>query len=333
MASIKATLDSFVNIFSKADDKFKIKTLTKESLTAQLEANKLQLNVVSSSVLTMSMPKLQASYDKMLDILKTDSKVSKIVGRDAVKTLRLLPRALNPKAMAGKGVFGAMDNSYRIMTRLNVDLLDNVDKIITKKDYVIIKDTRITQAIVLGVLEASRIYARFNSYLVATMAHINSGSPEKLPKYMLKYMSKNADVYIKLVNQVTTGTGIYTVINDITNVKNNAVDVPIFDGTASVQSRLIGNVLGVESIFLSILDLSLEAIVWVGEIYVDRRHEHYADLADQKKWIENHVAILELDLANMDPNDPEYVKHKKTADYYNDKVASIDFELDKYYRG
>ena len=336
MITIKKTLKAISLSFKKMTDSIKFKSITVASLDAQVEDSKHSMNVVNSSIFTLKQSQLDTLYTNALSTAKLSNDVRKNFGKDGAKVLNTLSRGLNTNARRlGSSPFGAMQYTGKIMMKCMRDIQDSTDKIVGAQKGIVVGKTRLSQGIFLGVLEASKMYTRFNSYLIATISHINSGTTDRMPKYMINHLVNNMDSYLSLTNSLCQVSGKWSVINDITNIKSSGLDLQLYvddKNNASLRSGMITDVLGIENIFVTLFNVAITPIALIGEIYVDSRHQHYMDINEHKKWMETHVANLRLQLNDTNPNDPEYVQAEKAIAYYNDKIAVMEKKVDEYYQ-
>ncbi len=317
----------------KVDDKIKFKSINKESLIAQIEDSKQFLSVVDSTMFSLNKKQLE---DVQLRAIANvaDSKMKRQLGKEGVALITKLENKLGRSAARQGNIFGAMAYTNKIMLKLSNDIKDNVDNILGEKEYVTINNTTLSHGIFLGVLESTKMYARFNSYYLALLSRINTNTVAGMPRHIISYLTTNADNYAKLVGQMCSVTGKWSVINDITNIKSNGLDLRFYvddNNHAGMRSKLITDVLGIENIFISLFNVAIAPIALIGEVYVDARHQHYQDIQTRKKWLEMHIATLRLDLDDLNKNHPDYLKSLEAIDYYEDKVMAHQQSLDKYY--
>ena len=335
MITIKNTLRAISLSFKAMTDSIKFKSITVASLDAQVEDSKHSMNVVNSSIFSLKQAQLDTLYTNALSATKMSNKIRKDLGKDGSKVLNSLARGLNSRAKRlGASPFGAIQYTGKIMMKCMRDIQDSTDKIVGAQKGIVVGKTRLSQGIFLGVLEAGKMYTRFNSYLLATISHVNSGTTDRMPKYMINYLVTNLDSYLALTNSLCQVSGKWSVINDITNIKSSGLDLQLYvdeKNNASLRSGMITDVLGIENVFVTLFNVALTPIALIGEVYVDARHQHYMDINEHKKWMETHVANLQLQLSDTDPNDPEYVQAEKAIAYYNDKIAVMEKKVDEYY--
>ena len=60
------------------------------------------------------------------------------------------------------------------------------------------------------------------------------------------------------------------------------------------------------------------------------KHLKYLKQKKEKEWIEAHVALMKMDLANADPNSDEYRKTVAVIDAYSEQLAELEQKIAEY---
>ena len=317
-------------LFSKPAADIKFKTLTEESLLSQIEDARMLLKTTESAWSDLGNKKLDDLFSKAFERLRMDRKIVQAVGRPTSDYIQSMEKSLKGKARS-MGLVKAIDHSTKIITNLLQDLVENVDKILANKKSVTINDTQVSHGMFLGTLQAAKMFAEFNGYLLATLGHIVYSKDGKLeiPKYMLIYLAENGQAYLDLINQLSNASGRYSIINEITGIKKAGIDFK-FSDSEGIRPNQLFSVLGVENIFLELFSLAIRPIALIGEVYIDMRHQYYESIKEKKKWLESHVSLIKMEMEGVDPNDPTYLKTKKMIAFYEDKISEYDKKLQKY---
>jgi hypothetical protein len=326
---IQEVLKSVSTLFASSSSKIKVKTLTVDSLTAQIEDIRWSLNTVESVLFTMSVSQLDTLYGKVCTLLNTPGDLSSSVGRPTINAIVDMPKKLTGKAKS-LGLMKAIQFTFKVMAKLLDELSENVSNILNNKPVITIGKIQISHSLFLGVLETAKMFTNYLTYFIATMSHsLSDKNGITIPKYMTDYIAQHSDMFCSILNQLCNVSGRYSIINDITNIKSHGLDFQL-ESADKVQSRLIFDVLGIENVFLSVFNLLISPIALIGEVYIDIRHNYYEDIKEKKKWLEGHTAIMKMELEEVDHNDPKYVKMKKIIVYYEDKISEMDKKLESY---
>jgi len=325
----------FQNLFAlleKPKVEIKFKTITQDSLRKQIGDTQMFLKSVDAAWSELKAPQLEELYSRVCLKLKSEPALTKSLGSPTIDLLLNMPSELKSRANH-LGVIKSIDEANKIITRLMDELEDNVGKIISDEAKgVVINDVKLSHGLFLGVLQAAKMFAEFNCYFLAVMGHIltSRNGVITLPRYAIDYLCNNGEQYIQLVNHVCNVSGRYSIINEITRVKEKGLDFKFSVAADSTHVRQIFSTLGIENIFLSIFSLFIRPIALIGEVYVDMRHSYYQGVKEKKKWLESHTALIKLELEGADPNSPKYVETQKMITYYEDKIAELDKKVQSY---
>ena len=334
---------SIQNAFNKTLVAIKFKTISEESIRAQIEDARAELNISIQAFKSMeSQINAGRGFDdwyerKILPILKINTDINKALGREAVDALTLLKGNLKGQARS-LGYFNSVIKTGKMLNNLLDEIEAHVTDILASNDGIIVDDMQISHAIYFGALESVRIFTTVNTYVVVLISSIlsmNNVAGTKvvnnfsISKYIIDYFIKNYQLYVDLLNKMSNISGGNIITNTVLNLKKRGVDAKLSNAT-SLHRGLTADQLSGENIFFSIFALLITPITWAGEMYVDVRHLYYERLKDRKKWLESHVANIKLSMDDLDPNDPDYIKNQKIVAFYDDKIAEIDKKIEKY---
>lgn len=334
---------SIQTAFSKTLLAIKFKTISEESIRAQIEDARSELAISINAFKSME-SQINGSrgfddwYDKkVLPILKLNADVNKALGKEVIDVLTLLRGNLKGQARS-LGYFNSVIKTGKMLNNLLDEIEANITNILANKDGIIVDDIQISHAIYFGALESVRIFATVNSYtivIISSILSMNNVAGSSLvnnfnvSKYITDYFIKNQQLYLDLLNKMSNISGGNIISNTVLNLKKRGVDAKL-SNTTSLHRGLTADQIGSENIFLSIFAYLIAPITWAGEMYIDVRHLYYERLRDRKKWLESHVANIKLVMSDLDPNDPEYIKNQKIVAFYDDKIAEIDKKIEKY---
>lgn len=72
---------------------------------------------------------------------------------------------------------------------------------------------------------------------------------------------------------------------------------------------------------------------WLGEQWNIIKHARYLKIKKEREWLEAHVALLQMELHNVDPDSEKYRQQVKVIDSYNQMIANLDEKIAKYMEG
>jgi hypothetical protein len=336
--NLSESLKSISSTLSKPLSDIKYKTVTEESINAQLEDTAWALKIAESAMTSLTEKQFNAAYARILNRLKMEVPVLNAIGKPAADWIMSIDKNLQGKAKT-LGLYKALLLTSKNMYEMIEQLQSSLTTILTDKGGVVVNDMQVSHSILFGAIESAKTHSSMNSYLLAVISHIISmpkSGDDGIPKYMLDFLVKNGPSYIELVN--TTCNSNENVVAQIMSLRKNGVDFSL-GGNDTKKGfsigpllTMLGKVLKNPKVIALIVAFTLILSKgWIGEKYIDIRHSYYEWLKERKKWLEIHVANIKLSLEDMDENDPEYIKTQKIAAFYDDKIADIEKKLQDYY--
>jgi flavodoxin len=196
---------------------------------------------------------------------------------------------------------------------------------------------RLSNLSVMGAIKMFDIiidYTRF-MYTLMFRLSVDPANVKMLPKYRLEFLVNNTEYVAKLVNDAVNGNGIVKISDDIEKMKRTGNDAVVgFGGTFNFYNMIqanaisdpiidaLGNVLNSLNIFRHIQE-------WIDDYRIEKNNRN----KEIKEWMENHVAILRLELNNLDPSDPEYVKLMNVIKAYDVEITKYDRDIKDFEEG
>jgi len=335
------SLKSISSSLSKPLSSAKYKTITEESIRAQLEDTTWSLSTSDSAINSLSEKQFNVMYSRVHHSLKMDVSVANAIGKPAVAFLLGIDKNLIGKAR-NLGLYRALLQTSKELSKMVTSLQDNLPMIFVDKSAIVMNDIQVSHTIYFGAIESAQIYSSMNGYLLAVFSHILSmkkSGTDSLPKYMTEYLVKNGPVYVELINQMCSNGD--TAISQITSLRKQGTDFrlagnggvqsginPLLEPAMPILAAIAKSVWTYVGVFAA---TAIIAYPWLSEAYVDYRHLHYERLKERKKWLESHIANIKLELEGADPNDPDMVKNMKIIAFYDDEIANLDRKINSYY--
>lgn len=320
-------LKNLVMVVSGPTSEIRYKSMTKDSMILRLEDDKMCLNGVLSTIKTIGVASLDKAYAQSNLKIKPKSSDNDTFAKYADSFMRLTA-SLDGRART-KGLAGTILYTNTTLLSMNYEITKNIDKLMLDKNKIVIEDIPLSFGLFIGILEASRMFSKFTSFLLASMSHILSGSPADIPRYMLTYMADNQEMYSRLLNSVFNNVGRFSVVNDVTKLRSHGLDFKL-SAADSIAPSMFFSIFGLENVFLAIFNIMIKPFALIGETYIDARHEYYEAMKERNNWIAAHAAVLQLELEGTDKNDPKYIKMKKVVAYYEDEMAKMEKKLASY---
>lgn len=324
-------MNLFDNVASALSDKFNKpsanRTIDVRTVEELLKDN-LQLHLTIADILDARTDKEMNTWFK--DILKVNLKDSTSPLKDVYDKL-FAKFKVGAVAAERKRPLSALANANRAYATAIKEIIDKIDTLFGA-DKVDISSCRTSNLAVLGVLHDSDVLANFTMYLYTYLSRVAIDDSNGVPKYRQVYVLEHLDEVVDKVNKVYEKKGIVKLVDEIEFSRNNGTDAALsvvapFDFNKQTVTRgfgqsmwdAIGNVLHCLNIF-----------VHISNAIDDYRLKKNRRNRETKEWLEQHVALLKLELANKDQNDPEYNKLMNIIKAYDEQIAEYDQLINEF---
>ena len=189
---------------------------------------------------------------------------------------------------------------------------------------------RLSHAVIMGYLILSRTLADWFSFFYGTMA----GQPieaHRDPAYRLQEITDSTQQVASFVQDVLQRGKAATIIDLVRRVRQTG-DVAVYSDAAPLSSYANAATYPGISNYVQILS-PFQAILWVRELFVQVDRYFYKRNVAMREWLQTKAAILQLDMAQIDSNSPEYQRLLKILQNYSAIIADLDKKIAKYENG
>ena len=223
----------------------------------------------------------------------------------------------------------ALSNTVAINIEVLEELEATVDGIFTNKTINIF-NSRLSHVVVLGILAESKLIYNYSRYLISGITS-SLTKQRDIAKYRYAFLSEQGQQMANIVTRAHAKTGSYNFKAMIKDLKTSSVDVSLIDDLTNVvpsnidESKIKQNTLNLMRLGIP----NLNIFRWLGEMWVTRKHNRAEEAKKEKEWMEAHVALLKMDLDEMDPDSPEYKKLVKIIEKYEEMITAADRKIQK----
>lgn len=315
----------------------KISKLKREDVRALLESNlefhRLCIETLADTPAINSLSERSGTADMWNELEKRvtpELARTKIMGKSALVDYR---RELKGKAAQNesKSFLSSLLRANILFSDILTNILDHFDKVVDQES-VEIYNVRFSYVAALGVIKDSTDVGNFTVYLLTFLIRVMHGDANVIPKYRLKYLEDHASDVGITVNRMLNQTGRYDFVEAITALRNKFQDIPVrgyvdaggsIDGMLGLAGRIFYYVQAGFGFLISfipgILDEASDLSRWV-----------YEERKEMRAWMQQHVAMLRMDLEQMDPTSPEYIRLQKVIESYDAEITDYDKKIAKY---
>ena len=231
-----------------------------------------------------------------------------------------------------KRFFGALQAANEAYAKALTKIVAELDKIFDKEETEV-HTARLSQFAIVGILKSSDALIAFTVYLYAFLTRVAIDGGEGIPKYRQVAITDNLMDVVKTVNEILDKKGIEKLIGDITYAKSRGLDVQVSSFSNDFDFDRNITTVGFGQTFMDCLAnvlYCLNIFAHISNAIDNYRIKKNKRNREIKEWLEQHVALLRLELANKDKNDPEYAKLIKIIKAYDEEIADYDQAINEF---
>jgi hypothetical protein len=239
-------------------------------------------------------------------------------------------------ALERKRFLGSLKTVNKDIIPVLNEINKNMDKFM-ENDTVDLYETRMSQLAILGILRDSTRLATFTQYLYTYLIKVTCDAYQDIPRYREEYMQDNVDKVSKIVSNFVDRKGYYNFNQDMMKIKRQNADLILGANGKFSFAQYIGSVRNfytadiLDSIMsaLSCLNLYDHIMNFVDDYKLERNNRN----KETKEWLETHVAMLRMELAEKDKNSKEYAKLENIIKTYDAKITEYDEAINAFENG
>jgi hypothetical protein len=216
------------------------------------------------------------------------------------------------------------------------EILKNIDSFM-ENDKVELYETKMSQLAILGICRDSTRIATFTQYLYTYLIRVTSDTYDDIPRYREEYMLDNVDRVSKIVSNFCDHKGYYNFNKDMTKIRRQNADLILGANGKFSFNQYLGSVRNfytadiLDSIMsaLSCLNLYDHVMNFIDDYKLERNSRN----KETKEWLETHVAVLRMELAEKDKSSKEYAKLENIIKAYDAKITEYDEAIQAFENG
>ena len=305
-------------------DSIKLKSIRKEDLQQLLRENIEGHRKIEYALLVFNDKEMKDWFREKVQPALRNNK------NNARNVIFEYQRALKGKAASeeNKRPMGSLAKANHEYVKLLENISKEVDHLV-EGEQVTIYEVRMSHVALLGILRQSDQVLNFSNYLYTFLSRVASRTAVAIPRYRDEYMIRNCDRVAKIVSLLLNKQGPYNFLQEVDTLRKNHSDLVLgatgtFNFLPSVNTRsfsisFLDNIASALSC-LNIFSAALDA-------WDDYKLSKYERNKEDREWLENHVALLRMDMADTDPTSPEYQKLVAVIKAYDEKIADYDRKI------
>lgn len=322
---------SFIKGFAKTvtqyvKDSIKLKSLSKDDIEKIIDGNMEAHRNIINILKTLS----KSHREAIVEGYETNMKESKVPTGDLLK---LYKKGLNNKCMGleRKKPFESMIAANKVYLLILDGLRDKLDDLI-KEERITIFNTRMSYLAILGLLRQSDFYGDYTCCFWDMIAKVyHDEDVNTIPGYKRAFLTKHMGAFINLTNNVNNRKGKYSFVNDLETMAKKNHNTLLYSNKKTADT-----VVNFTSFGNHILDIlywglgMLNVFYWAGVGIDDWQHKKYKNRLATKRWMENRVALLKLEIEEKDMTGKKKADYENIIKNYESEIARHQQAIDKY---
>ena len=255
---------------------------------------------------------------------------SNTVAKDVLKVYQKQLRAKAAQAEAKSFLLSLLQANQFL-----IEIMQEIDKkfdTVVDTESITLYNVRFSYIATLGIIKQSELVGNFTAYLITYLINVNRGTENNIPKYRLVYLMSHVNEVAEIVSELLGRNGKYSFVDDIVQLRKRFQDIEFNSAT---------NIRGFDGSLLSIpgtlLNWIYNLIPLIGSLFTgliddfdEWKLNKYEEKKEMKEWMQQHVAMLRMDLDGVDKTSPEYIRLTKVIEAYDAKITEYDKEILKF---
>lgn len=164
------------------------------------------------------------------------------------------------------------------------------------------------------------------------MTRVANGSTSSIPRYRDVFMKENVTKVTMITNKVVEHKGEYEFLNNIRKLRSKGADLILGANGSFSFTNFVNRGFYTPDILDTLLSAisCLNIFSAVGNLIDDYKIDRNNRNKEIKEWLENHVALLRMDLEDPNKDSKEKAKLLQIIKAYDEKIAEYDERIKKF---
>ena len=320
--------------------------LIEDALDGIKKANDKNIkNVMKKDDLRDLLSTTLASVQTSVDILSGEKE---LWNKTATFCMNYLPKSSSPakdvvknylKQLKGKAAVA--ESKGFLLSLLQADMLQlellneasNKFNTLIQDDSITLYNTRVSIYLFIYYLQQAELLSNFTNYLVTFIVQAIRHHENDIPKYRIVYLTDHVDAVAGIVSDILSNSNKYSIVESIKTLRNRFEDIELnsetnmrhfnIDAFVSMGELVFG---GIKALFKWVPKLIYDPLI----AFDDYKRHKYEKQKEEKAWLEQHVAMLKMELDGVDKTSPEYIKTSKIIEAYDSKISDYDKKINEF---
>ena len=320
--------------------------LIEDALDGIKQANDKNIkNVIKKDDLRDLLSTTLASVQTSVDILSGEKE---LWNKTATFCMNYLPKSPSPardvvknylKQLKGKASLA--ESKGFLLSLLQADMLQlellneasNKFNTLIQDDSITLYNTRVSIYLFIYYLQQAELLSNFTNYLVTFIVQAIRHHENDIPKYRIVYLTDHVEAVAGIVSDILSNSNKYNIVESIKTLRNRFEDIELNSETNMRRFNVdafmsMGTLVfdGIKALFKWVPKLIYDPLI----AFDDYKRHKYEKQKEEKAWLEQHVAMLKMELEGVDKTSPEYIKTSKIIEAYDSKISDYDKKINEF---
>lgn len=320
--------------------------LIEDALDGIKKANDKNIkNVIKKDDLRDLLSTTLASVQTSVDILSGEKE---LWDKTATFCMNYLPKSSSPakdvvknylKQLKGKAAVA--ESKGFLLSLLQADMLQlellneasNKFNTLIQDDSITLYNTRVSIYLFIYYLQQAELLSNFTNYLVTFIVQAIRHHENDIPKYRIVYLTDHVEAVAGIVSDILSNSNKYSIVESIKTLRNRFEDIELNSETNmrrfNVDAFMSMGALvfdGIKALFKWVPKLIYDPLI----AFDDYKRHKYEKQKEEKAWLEQHVAMLKMELDGVDKTSPEYIKSSKIIEAYDSRITDYDKKINEF---
>ena len=319
-------IEDIIESIEVADNKNVRNSIKKDDLhdllNSAIESTKICIDILSGE---------KALWDKTstfcMNYLPKSSSPAKDVVKNYLKQL--------------KGKAAVAESKGFLLSLLQADMLQlellneasNKFNTLIQDDSITLYNTRVSIYLFIYYLQQAELLSNFTNYLVTFIVQAIRHHENDIPKYRIVYLTDHVEAVAGIVSDILSNSNKYNIVESIKTLRNRFEDIELNSETNMRHFNIdafmsMGTLVfnGIKALFKWVPKLIYDPLI----AFDDFKRHKYEKQKEEKAWLEQHVAMLKMELDGVDKTSPEYIRSSKIIEAYASKIRDYDKKINEF---
>ena len=331
METIFTHLHNLIVAKARAAGILKKETVSKAAMLSELETLSMRYKILLGGIQIFTPQERQKLTDRIyMNKGKSSAQGCAAYINIAAKTANALPS----QRLDAKFAFKSIEDAATIISRILNEFIANIDIVFEGSSTVNIQTAKLSTLALFEFVEKAELYREYAGTLISIITYelVETNGHAELNKplpYKYELLNKKYDTFLTFHIRMA-GTDGSNYMDSFKNLRKSMDDIRVANADGESNLAMVDTV-KLEGYARNLFGFNLNPFRWLGEQWNLIKDSKIRKMEAEKETIVAHVSLLQMALADMDPNSPEYQAKVKVIEAYNNMVREMDKKINQYF--